>query len=157
MKALLFLLLFLPSQAENLYGSYWFGEKSVMLNLSAPDRYNLFSMKRDGRTGMVTSKELSRGTYTLAADTLRLSEAVTGSTMTLRVASAEKLEAMKVTALKKGDPLLCQVGYYENGNPKFEGSWRKGKKHGIWVYYDSDGNIEKRVEYKRGKVAKSGQ
>ncbi len=150
MKALLFLLVLLPSQAENLYGSYWLGEKSVMLNLSAPDRYNLFSMKREG--GMVTTKELSRGTYTLAADTLRLSEAVTGRTMTLRVASAEKLEAMKVPGLKKNDVLLCQVSYYENGNPKFEGSWRKGKKHGTWVYYDSDGNIEKKVEYKRGKI-----
>ena len=41
--------------------------------------------------------------------------------------------------------------YYENGNLKEEGIFKKGKRHGIFHFYYQDGKPESQFEYKKGK------
>lgn len=35
---------------------------------------------------------------------------------------------------------------------KKTGSWNKGKKHGVWEYYDVNGNLTRKETYKKGKL-----
>ena len=39
------------------------------------------------------------------------------------------------------------VSYYDNGQKKEEGNYNDGKQVGKWIYYNSDGSIEKTEEY----------
>ena len=137
---------------ENLYGDYHFAEEAVTLKLTAPDNYTFFATKYEKRSGAVTSTEISRGTFTLAGDTLLLSEFPGNNTMSLLVDSEEKLRVVQVKALEPGDVLLCWNKYYADGDPRLEAGWRKGKKHGTWVYYDETGNVTKSETYRRGKL-----
>lgn len=148
----LFIFFFFSDTPENLYGTYWFNENDIMLNLSPPDNYTMFVIERNKRTGMTTSKEHSRGTFDVAQDTLRLWEDISNNRMNFLVASEEKLQVIHAKGLESGDIFLCWIGYHPNGSPKFEGRWRKEKKHGTWVYYDEGGNVKKTIEYRRGKV-----
>lgn len=137
---------------DDMYGSYRYSDQGMLLNLSPPDNYTLFIAERDRRSGMVTSKELSRGVFYIENDTLILSEQMTNKQMSMMVNDEEKLEVLDVKGLERGTDFLCWTGYHDNGQPAFEGSWKKGKKHGIWTYYDEEGNVEKTLEYKRGKL-----
>ena len=38
------------------------------------------------------------------------------------------------------------VSYYDNGQKKEEGNYNDGKQVGKWIYYNSDGSIEKTEE-----------
>lgn len=150
--AVFFILAMFSDNAEDIYGSYRYTDKGMLLNLSPPDNYTLFIAERDKRTGMVTSKELSRGTFQVENDTLNLVEQMSNNQMTMLVNAEEKLEVLNVKGLAQGDVFLCWTGYYENGKTEFEGSWKKGKKHGAWVYYDKEGNVQKTLKYRRGKL-----
>lgn len=147
-----FILTAFSNNTEEIYGSYRYTDEGMLLNLSPPDHYTIFIAERDKRSGMVTSKEVSRGTFSIENDTLKLSEQMTKNQMTMLVNGEEKLEVLDVKGLDYGATFLCWTGYHENGNPEFEGSWKKGKKHGKWVYYDEEGNVQKTLEYRRGKL-----
>lgn len=149
---LFFILTAFSNSNEDIYGNYQHIDKGMLLNLSPPDNYTLFIAERDKRSGMVTSKELSRGVFYVENDTLILSEQMNNNQMTMIVNAEEKLEVLAVKGLEQGSAFLCWTGYHENGQPEFEGSWKNGKKHGIWTYYDEAGNVQKTLEYKRGKL-----
>lgn len=136
---------------ENLYGDYYFARDEITLKLSAPDHYTYFATKVAKRSGSVTSTELSRGTFALQGDTLVLSEFPSRSTMKLMIDSEEELRAVEMEALKAGDVLLCWNKYYADGSPRLEAGWRRGKRHGTWVYYDEEGGVVKSESYRRGK------
>ena len=136
----------------SLYGDYHFAAEAVTLKLSAPDSYTYFATEYMKRSGSVTSKELSRGTFTLTGDTLRLSEFPAETIMTLVVDSEEKLRVVQVKELHPDDILLSWNKYYADGTPRLEAGWRRGKKHGTWVYYNEDGDVMKTETYKRGKL-----
>lgn len=155
MHVLFLLFLLFPAFTENaddLYGSYRMAEEGMILELTPPNNYTLFVVERDKRSGMVTSKELSRGTFAEKDDQLELSGQMSKKMMTLSTAEENKLKVKKLMGLEQGDEFLRWSGYDESGKVKFEGSWRKGKKHGDWVYFDEDGNVQKRETYKRGKL-----
>ena len=38
---------------------------------------------------------------------------------------------------------------------KYSGEWRKGQKHGDWVFYSVDGRLLRKEKYRRGKLLKS--
>lgn len=156
-KHLLAILLIGPSSSssppvDSLYGDYHFAPEAVTLKLTAPDAYTYFVTEYARRSGSVTSKEISRGTFTLRGDTLQLSEFPSENTMTLVVDSEEKLRVLQMKELKPDDILVGWNKYYADGSPRLEAGWRKGKKHGTWVYYDEDGNVTKTETYKRGKL-----
>ena len=45
------------------------------------------------------------------------------------------------------------MGYYQNGQKKFAGTYVDGKKHGKWTTWDAEGN-KTQVKYVNGEVAK---
>ena len=137
---------------ESLYGDYHFAPKAVTLKLTAPDSYTYFATEITKRSGAVTSQEISRGTFTLTGDTLRLSAFPTKTTMTLVVDSEEQLRVVQMKELEPDDVLLGWNKYYADGTPRLEAGWRKGKKHGTWVYYDEDGGVMKTETYRKGKL-----
>ena len=137
---------------ERLYGDYHFAKEAVTLKLSPPNNYTYFVTEYAKRSGAVTSTEISRGTFNLTGDTLLLSEFPSNDTMSLRVDSEEKLRVMQMKALEPDDVLLCWNKYYPDGEPRLEAGWRRGKKHGTWVYYDPAGNVAKTKTYRKGKV-----
>ena len=137
---------------ERLYGDYHFAQEAITLKLSAPDTYTYFATEYAKRSGSVTSKEISRGTFTLTGDTLRLSAFPANNTMTLVVESEEQLRVVQMKELNPDDVLLGWNKYYADGTPRLEAGWRKGKKHGTWVYYDEEGNVTKSETYKKGKL-----
>ncbi len=59
-------------------------------------------------------------------------------------------------------PTGTHTGYYENGNKKqsgqfneWAGKWTDGKKTGVWIFYDTDGNtVWRRITYKNGSRCK---
>lgn len=149
---LLILFPFFQENHQNLYGSYRLEDQGVILELSPPNNYTLFVVERDKRSGMVTSKELSRGTFATQGKTVALSGQMQPEPMTLVAVEADKLQINQLIGLKAGAEFLRWSGYHENGKVKFEGSWRKGKKHGEWVYFNEEGEMLKKEMYKRGKL-----
>nr|WKN38482.1 hypothetical protein K4G66_07170 [Tunicatimonas sp. TK19036] len=138
-------------EADTLYGTYILSKEKLSLNLSPPNNYTLFVMQYNDQSEAVTSQELSRGVFEMKADTLVLEDMASGKAMKLEVASEEKLHPMNVPNLDDDLLFLGHNQYYPNGELKWEGEWRKGKKHGNWIYYDEDGNIVETMHYKRGK------
>ena len=154
MHVFLLLLLLFPifsESTDNLYGSYRMEEKGLILELTPPANYTLFIADRDKKTGMVTSTELSRGTFAENNRQLILNGQMTDKTMTLS-AGDDELLVQEMPGLEKGNTFLRWSGYYESGKMQFEGSWRKGKKHGEWTYFDESGDVQKKELYKRGKL-----
>ncbi len=145
-------LAFFPTDTENIYGSYRLEGKGMLLNLSPPGNYTLFVAEQDRRSGMVTSKEVSRGAFEVQNDTLKLIENLSDDPMTLLVTAEEKLTILNVKGLSRDETFLCWSKYDENGNLQYEGSWKRGKKHGTWVYYDEEGKVEKTQLYRKGKL-----
>ena len=137
---------------EQLYGDYHFAQDAITLKLTAPDAYTFFTTEYSKRSGSVTSKEISRGSFTLTGDTLLLSDFRTRDSMTLVVESEQQLRVVQMKELERDNILLGWNKYYADGTPRLEAGWRKGKKHGTWVYYDEDGNVIKSETYKKGKL-----
>lgn len=52
---------------------------------------------------------------------------------------------------KNGSPDGIWKEYKENGTPKFEGVYVDGDKHGVFVYYDEDGNTLYKIQYAKNK------
>ncbi|WKN46147.1 toxin-antitoxin system YwqK family antitoxin [Tunicatimonas pelagia] len=136
---------------DTLYGTYIIPEEQISLNLSPPNNYTMFMMEYNERSESVNSQELSRGQFSLVADTVVLEEATTGKAMKLLATNEETLHPLNVPSLDKNAKFLGQNQYHANGELKWEGEWRRGKKHGTWVYYNESGDVVKSVRYKRGK------
>lgn len=137
---------------EKIFGSYLYEDDKITLTLSPPNNYTLFAMDYERRTRSVSSKEISRGTFEVKDDQLVLEEFPTRNKMSLSMNSELKLEAVDVKEINKGEMLYARRMSYENGNPRMEGEWKRGKKHGTWVYYDEEGNVVKTERYRRGKL-----
>ncbi|MEQ9439788.1 MAG: hypothetical protein RIG62_12110 [Cyclobacteriaceae bacterium] len=137
--------------ADTLYGTYIIPEEQISLNLSPPNNYTLFVMQYNKQSEAVTSQELSRGVFQIQADTLVLEDMSSGKAMKLEVASEERLHPLNVPGLDDDITFLGRNQYYPNGELKWEGEWRKGKKHGNWIYYDPSGDVAETIRYKRGK------
>ena len=136
---------------DTLYGTYLIPKEQIRLNLRPPNNYTIYMNEYNQRSESVNIQELSRGQFSLVADTVILEDATTGKAMKLLAANEEKLHPINVPSLDKGEKFLGQNQYYANGKLKWEGTWRKGKKHGTWIYYDELGDVIKSVRYKRGK------
>ena len=50
-----------------------------------------------------------------------------------------------------------KVGYYENGNVKYEIPFVKGKRHGVAKEYDENGNLIKETLYENGELKTGGK
>lgn len=50
-----------------------------------------------------------------------------------------------------------KVGYYENGQVKFEIPFDNDKRHGVEKEYDENGNIIKEILYENGKLKTGGK
>jgi hypothetical protein len=138
-------------QAQQLFGSYVYEEDKITLNLSPPNNYTLFQMEQDRRTGAVTSKEISRGTFEVSGKKVVLEEFPTRQQMQLQMDTELVLQAEDVKEIENGEELYAWSMQYESGQPRMEGSWKKGKKHGTWIYYNEDGDVVKSEKYRRGK------
>jgi len=46
------------------------------------------------------------------------------------------------------------IKFHENGTIKEIGKTLKGKAHGTWLYFNNNGILEKKVEYKNGNIKK---
>src|SRR5690606_25074588 len=46
------------------------------------------------------------------------------------------------------------IEFHENGTIKEIGKTKKGKANGTWLYFDNNGILEKKVEYKNGNIKK---
>ena len=153
---LIIFLLSIPSaysqQAADYFGSYIYADEKISLNLSPPNAYTLFEMEQDRRTGSVTSKELSRGTFEVSDNQIVLEEFPTRDEMKLQLESDMVLEAKNLKAVDEGEKLRAWSKQYENGQTRLEGSWKRGKKHGLWVYFNEEGDIIRREVYRRGKL-----
>ena len=139
-------------ESEKIFGSYLYEDDKITLTLSPPNNYTFFAMEYSRRTQSVSSKEISRGTFEVKDEQLVLEEFPTRNQMTLSIDSELKLEAMDVKEIDKGEVLYARRMSYENGNPRMEGEWKRGKKHGTWVYYDEEGDVVKAERYRRGKL-----
>jgi len=139
-------------QSEDYFGSYLYADDKISLNLSPPNAYTLFQMEQDRRTGSVTSKELSRGTFEISDGQIVLKEFPTREEMKLQLESEMVLEAKNLKAVEEGEKLRAWSKQYENGQTCWEGSWKRGKKHGLWVYFNEEGDIIRREVYRRGKL-----
>ncbi|WPP48573.1 toxin-antitoxin system YwqK family antitoxin [Catalinimonas niigatensis] len=138
--------------SEKPFGSYLYEDDKITLTLSPPNNYTLFGTEYSRRTGMVSSKEISRGTFEMEEEQLVLEEYPTRNQMTLHMDSEVILEALDVKEIDKGEMLYARTVEYENGQPRMEGEWKRGKKHGTWIYYDEEGNVVKSEKYRRGKL-----
>ena len=138
--------------AEDFYGSYIYADEKISLNLSPPDAYTLFNMEQDRRTGAVTSKELSRGTFEVTDGKIVLEEFPTREKMRLDINSELVLEAQNVKGIESGEALRAWSKQYENGQTSMEGSWKRGKRHGTWIYYNREGDRIRAEQYRRGKL-----
>lgn len=56
---------------------------------------------------------------------------------------------------KEDKGVLEYVFYYPNGDKKGEGIMKKGKKDGLWKYYDRKGNLESEETFKNGKITEN--
>ncbi|MDF9800016.1 hypothetical protein OKW21_005279 [Catalinimonas alkaloidigena] len=139
-------------ESEKIFGSYLYEDDKITLTLSPPNNYTLFAMEYARRTRSVSSKEISRGTFEVEDNQLMLEEFPTRHQMSLDIDSELKLEAVNVKEIDEGEILYARRMSYENGNPRMEGEWKRGKKHGTWVYYDEEGNVVKAERYRRGKL-----
>lgn len=137
--------------ADTLYGTYVIPEERINLNLSPPNNYTLFITQVNQRSEAVNSQELSRGQFAMRADTVVLEDLTTGKAMKLLASDEEKLRPIEVPGLDEDAEFLGQTQYYADGTLKWEGEWRKGKKHGMWIYYDEFGDVMKSVRFRRGK------
>lgn len=138
--------------AEDFFGSYIYADEKISLNLSPPDVYTLFMMEQDRRTGAVTSKELSRGSFRVDNGEVVLEEFPTRKKMHLDINSELVLEARDVKGIEPGEPLRAWSKQYESGQTSIEGSWKRGKKHGTWIYYNREGDRIRAEQYRRGKL-----
>lgn len=139
-------------ESEKPFGIYLYEEDQITLTLSAPNHYTLFEMEYSRRTGLMSSKEISRGTFAVEKDQLVLEEYPTRNRMILQMDSEVALESVQVKEIDKGEKLYARTLEYEDGQPRIEGEWKKGKKHGTWIYYDQEGNVVKSEKYRRGKL-----
>ncbi|MGB3586989.1 MAG: hypothetical protein WBA23_10635 [Tunicatimonas sp.] len=137
--------------SDTLYGTYNIPKEQISLNLSPPNNYTMFMTQYNQRRESVSSQEISHGQFLLVADTVILEDATSGKAMKLLAADEEKLQPLNVPGLSKKAKFLGQNQYYANGKLKWEGEWRRGKKHGTWFYYDEQGDLIKSVRYRRGK------
>ena len=138
--------------AEDFYGSYIYADEKISLNLSPPDAYTLFKIEQDRRTGAVTSKELSRGTFEVNDGKILLEGFPTREKMSLQIESELVLEAQNVKSIDSGEELRAWSKQHENGQTRLEGQWKRGKKHGTWIYFNEEGDVFKREQYRRGKL-----
>ena len=82
---------------------------------------------------------INKGGFTFIGDTLILEcETVT---YRLKVIDDEKLQSIdKIGSyVLPGEYFYCDLKHYPNGALAYIGSWKEGKRHGNWVYYDSSG------------------
>ena len=61
--------------------------------------------------------------------------------------------------MRSNETIMKFAGEGERGNPFFSRvisieNYKNGKKHGIWVYYKEDGQIDRLEEYRNGKLLK---
>ncbi len=80
---------------------------------------------------------INKGRFTFIGDTLIL-ECETVA-YRLKVIDDEKLQSIdKIGSyVLPGEYFYCDLKHYPNGGLAYIGSWKEGKKHGNWVYYDS--------------------
>lgn len=142
----------LCQEGEKPFGSYLYEDDKITLTLSPPNNYTLFAMEYSRRTQSVSSKEISRGTFDVSGEKLVLEEFPSRNQMSLRMDSELQLEAVDVKEIEEGEILYVRRMSYANGNPRLESEWKRGKKHGTWVYYDEEGNVIKAEKYRRGKL-----
>ncbi|MEM9671523.1 MAG: toxin-antitoxin system YwqK family antitoxin [Cyclobacteriaceae bacterium] len=142
---------FSPAANDTIFGTYVIPEEKISLSLSPPNNYTLFVMQTNRKSGSVNSQEISRGQFMIEADTVILEDITTGKAMKLLTDNNEKLYPINVPSLDSDSEFLGQSQYYSDGKLKWEGEWRKGKKHGTWIYYDDLGNVAKTIRYKKGK------
>jgi len=45
--------------------------------------------------------------------------------------------------------------YFEDGKPEIKGKYKKGIKHGGWIYFNDDGSIQLQMLYDNGDFVKS--
>ena len=50
-----------------------------------------------------------------------------------------------------GEPVIER---YESGQKKKEGTYKSGKREGVWTYWDDKGNVTKTETYKNGELVK---
>jgi len=134
------------------FGSYVYEDEKITLLLSAPNHYTLFGMEYSKRSGTVSSKEISRGTFSVKQEQLILEEFPSRSKMVLHIEFPYQLQAVKLKAIEEGELLHAWEMSYANGETRMEGGWKKGKKHGTWIYFDEEGNVTKSEKYRRGKL-----
>ena len=61
----------------------------------------------------------------------------------------------KLERFRNCDPQIkrcVEISYYPNGEKRMAGSYMNGKKHGMWKYWDKDGECFLMQEYSRGKL-----
>lgn len=136
---------------DTIYGTYIIPKERISLNLSPPNNYTLFAMQYNRRSETVSSQELSRGEFQMLADTVVLTDITTGKAMKLLAPSEEQLYPLNVPGFDNDVVFLGRNQYYADGDLKWEGEWRRGKKHGTWIYYDELGDVIKTIRYRRGK------
>ncbi|MFW5726785.1 MAG: hypothetical protein ACOCW4_02865, partial [bacterium] len=120
-------------QTDQPYGSYVYEDEKITLQLGAPNVYTLFKMEQDRRTGAVTSRELSRGTFDLKNQTLLLQEYPTRKEMKLRIDAPLVLQVVDMKGIKASEQLYAWRVEDAEGQTRMEGSWKRGKKHGTWI------------------------
>jgi antitoxin component YwqK of YwqJK toxin-antitoxin module len=72
--------------------------------------------------------------------------------MTLEIETPMILRARKVKGVDEGQPFYAWRKENQEGRTLVEGSWKKGRRHGTWIYYDSAGNVLRSERYRRGKL-----
>jgi hypothetical protein len=43
------------------------------------------------------------------------------------------------------------IEYHPNKQKAFVAKYKNGLRHGVWQYYHSDGDVDRRIKYKKGK------
>lgn len=101
--------------------------------------------------GIVTSEVLVCSPYFLKKDTLIIKNDC--FKFEFLVVNDELLISLNNLKgyIKKGDKFYCSQKVDNNGNIKYIGRWKDGKKDGIWLYFDKKGEITG-IKYDEGQI-----
>lgn len=102
---------------------------------------------------MVIGHELKKGVVTNLSDTIKMTT-TEGQKIVLVRESEEVLKSVMFDLIPNGQKLYAGTKFYPSGKVREQGSWDKGKKSGLWMYWNEAGEVINKRIYKRGKIKK---
>jgi len=147
----IFTLLTFQTFGQTRHESYINYETGITIELSG-NTFKLSTVESWPNSCIAIEHELGKGLTKISGDTVILVSSIGHEKVTLIRETDEILKSLLFELAPNGQRFYRGTVYYEGGKVKEQGSWVEGKKSGLWMYWNENGEVINKRIYKKGIV-----